>query len=253
MALLFVFAGSVAAFTGGAIKLSGEDRPTKHTARDAPAVRQALKEDGDQKQKVLEQQAALRRRLQLQSQKKIEQQLKAQTETATRSGPIRRRYDGSGSLQRKLDALKNRKELETEPDKMKTYPRIPFQRTITLRPRATPMEAERFFQLNFEQDLDDWIKKGFVAPSPDELSGVLNETTLKKLDCVPSARRCSGTNPKVFSGEFEQCGKLAPFYLWRRFIDEKAYEEDVQMFMDQYQIDPFVVPLGAEESINRFL
>jgi hypothetical protein len=59
-------------------------------------------------------------------------------------------------------------------------------------------------------------------------------------------------NKKVFNGEFEQCGKLAPFYLWRRFIDEKEYEEDIQMFMDQYKIDPFVVPLGAEESINRF-
>lgn len=60
-------------------------------------------------------------------------------------GPIRRKYDGSGSQQRMLDALKNRKNLETDPDKMKTYPRIPFQRSISLRPRATPMEAERYF------------------------------------------------------------------------------------------------------------
>ena len=96
-------------------------------------------------------------------------------------GPIRRKYDGSGSQQRMLDALKNRKNLETDPDKMKTYPRIPFQRSISLRPRATPMEAERYFQLNFEQDLDDWIKKGFSAPSVDELAGILNETSLKKL------------------------------------------------------------------------
>jgi hypothetical protein len=29
------------------------------------------------------------------------------------------------------------------------------------------MEAERFFQLNHEQDLDDWLKKGFTAPSED--------------------------------------------------------------------------------------
>lgn len=168
------------------------------------------------------------------------------------TGPIRRKYDGSGSQQRRLDALKNRKVIETDPEKMKTYPRIPFQRSITLRPRATPMEAERFFQLNFEQDLDDWIKKGFTTPSLDELSGVLNETTLKKLDCLPSARRCSGLNKKVYNGEFEQCGKLAPFYLWKRFIDEKDYEEDVAMFMDQYKIDPFVYPKGAEESMNRY-
>jgi len=29
------------------------------------------------------------------------------------------------------------------------------------------MEAERYFQLNFEQDLDDWIKKGVTTPSLD--------------------------------------------------------------------------------------
>jgi hypothetical protein len=59
-------------------------------------------------------------------------------------------------------------------------------------------------------------------------------------------------NKKVYSGEFDQCGKLAPFYIWRRNIDEKDYEEDLTLFMDQYKIDPFVVPKGAQEAINRF-
>lgn len=40
---------------------------------------------------------------------------------------------------------------------MKTYPRIPFFRAIKLRPRASPLEAERYFQVSFEQDLDDWL------------------------------------------------------------------------------------------------
>ena len=129
---------------------------------------------------------------------------------------------------------------------MKTYPRIPFQRSIKLRPRATPMEAERYFQLNFEQELDDWIKKGLTTPSLDQLNYVLNETTLKKLDCLPSSRKCQGLNKKVYNGQFEQCGALAPFYLWRRFIDDSDYDEDVLIFIDQYKIDPFTVPLGAE-------
>ena len=66
----------------------------------------------------------------------------------------------------------------------------------------------------------------------DDLLGILNETTLKKLDCMPSAKLCQGLNRKVYKGEFDQCGNLAPFYLWKRFIDEKDYEEDVQMLMD---------------------
>jgi hypothetical protein len=33
---------------------------------------------------------------------------------------------------------------------MKTYPRIPFERAIKLRPRASPIEAERYFMLKFD-------------------------------------------------------------------------------------------------------
>ena len=48
---------------------------------------------------------------------------------------------------------------------MKTYPRIPFERAIKLRPRASPIEAERYFMLKFDQELDDWIKSGIQTPS----------------------------------------------------------------------------------------
>ena len=59
-------------------------------------------------------------------------------------------------------------------------------------------------------------------------------------------------NKKVYNGEFDQCGKLAPFYIWKRYIDEFDFEEDVKLFMDQYKIEPFITPTGAEDSINRF-
>jgi hypothetical protein len=68
-------------------------------------------------------------------------------------------------MQRKLDALKIVKLIETQPEKMKTYPRIPFERAIKLRPRASPIEAERYFTLVFEQDLDDWLKRPVQAPT----------------------------------------------------------------------------------------
>jgi len=136
---------------------------------------------------------------------------------------------------------------------MKYYPRIPFERAIKLRPRASPLEAERYFTLIFEQDLDDWLKRKVInCPSQDQIDSVLNESSLKKLDCVSTSSKCSGMNKKVYQGEFDQCGKLAPFYIWKRTIDDSEYEEDMALFMDQYKIDPFVVPTGAEESVNRF-
>jgi hypothetical protein len=46
--------------------------------------------------------------------------------------------------------LKVIKQIETDPEKMKTYPRIPFERAIKLRPRASPIEAERYFMLKFD-------------------------------------------------------------------------------------------------------
>lgn len=59
-------------------------------------------------------------------------------------------------------------------------------------------------------------------------------------------------NKKVYSGEFENCGKLAPFYLWKRHVNETDYDEDLAVFMDQYKIDAFEVPTGAQEPINKF-
>ena len=82
--------------------------------------------------------------------RKVEEQLKKQTAVSTHTGPPKRKYGGEGALQRKLEAMNKVKVVETDPGKMKTYPRIPFQRAIKLRPRAPPMEAERFFTLLFE-------------------------------------------------------------------------------------------------------
>lgn len=99
--------------------------------------------------------------------KKIEESLRKQTETKVFTGVIRRRYGGEGAMQRKQDALKKVKVIESIPEKMRTYPRIPFERAIKLRPRASPIEAERYFTLVFEQDLDEWLKRPVLAPTQD--------------------------------------------------------------------------------------
>ena len=48
---------------------------------------------------------------------------------------------------------------------------------------------------------------------------------------MPSSA-CKGMNRKVYSGDFENCGKLAPFYIWKRYINDPDFEEDVNLFMD---------------------
>lgn len=179
----------------------------------------------------MQQQRAFQEKKAAKEREKVQAALTKQTELKTQfTGRIRRRYGGEGALARKKAALQNVKEIETEPTKMKTYPRIPFERAIKLRPRASPMEAERYFLLSFEQDLDDWLKPGIKAPAVEDLMGALNDTTLKKLDCMQATSACRGMNRKVYSGEFENCGKLAPFYIWKRYIDDKEFEEDVGLF-----------------------
>ena len=143
-------------------------------------------------------QAALKRKLEAEKEKKIAEALKKQTQVNTFKGPIRRRYGGEGALQRQKDALKQVIKIETIPEKMKTYPRIPFERAIKLRPRASPLEAERYFTLVFEQDLDDWLKRKLNCPSQDQIDIVLNESSLKKIDCVSTSGKCSGMNKKVY-------------------------------------------------------
>lgn len=62
------------AFTAGAIKLSDDPGgPTKHTVMDVQKIQESVSVESDQKKKVLQQQEALRKKLQIKSQKKIEQ------------------------------------------------------------------------------------------------------------------------------------------------------------------------------------
>ena len=48
---------------------------------------------------------------------------------------------------------------------------------------------------------------------------------------MPSSA-CKGMNKKVYQGDFENCGKLAPFYIWKRYINDVDFDEDVNLFMD---------------------
>jgi hypothetical protein len=66
------------AVAAGALRLSGDaGGSAKHASVDVSTASASVKDDVDQKKKVLQQQDALKRKLQLQSQKKLEQQLKA--------------------------------------------------------------------------------------------------------------------------------------------------------------------------------
>ena len=86
----------------------------------------------------------------------------------------------------------------------------------------------------------------------ESLQAAFIDASLKKLDCMPSAQACRGMNKKVYSGNFENCGQLSPFYLWKRHVNEEEFDDDLKVFMNQYKIDPFVAPTGSEQAINQY-
>ena len=59
-------------------------------------------------------------------------------------------------------------------------------------------------------------------------------------------------NPSVFDGVFDRCGKMDPFGLWNRSVNEKRYEKDLKLFMNHYDIPPFEGPERASMTLNAF-
>lgn len=77
--------------------------------------------------------------------------------------------------------------------------------------------------------------------------------TSKKNACVHS-QTCTGWNYDVYDGVFSQCGPLNPFFAWNSVVDERQFEESIDLFMDQYDIDVFQnVGTGkATRALNQF-
>jgi len=53
---------------------------------------------------------------------------------------------------------------------------------------------------------------------------------------------CAGKNYSVYDGIFDRCGKMSPFVIWDKYVNDKKSTPDVNHFMHHYNIQPFVAP-----------
>ncbi len=59
-------------------------------------------------------------------------------------------------------------------------------------------------------------------------------------------------NQQVFDGFFDRCGKMNPFELWNKKVDEKRCNKELDLFMNHYDIPPFNGPNRASMTLNAF-
>ena len=82
------------------------------------------------------------------------------------------------------------------------------------------------------------------APGMGILEKIFDQNYTKKRQCVNS-QSCQGWNYQVFSGHFDGCGSLHPFWAWNQHIKESNYDETYQKFCEQYDVEPFDVVNNA--------
>jgi hypothetical protein len=49
-------------------------------------------------------------------------------------------------------------------------------------------------------------------------------------------------NTQVFDGVFDRCGKMNPFELWNRAVNQATYDADLDLFMNHYDVPAFQGP-----------
>ena len=59
-------------------------------------------------------------------------------------------------------------------------------------------------------------------------------------------------NTQVFDGVFDRCGKMNPFELWNRAVNQATYDADLDLFMNHYDVPAFQGPAQAEMTLNAF-
>lgn len=98
-------------------------------------------------------------------------------------------------------------------------------------------ELDQYFRWEHDKKLFR-LQKTIKAPSQAQLIKVMDINTSKKNACVHS-QNCTGWNYDVYEGVFSQCGPLNPFFAWVSVVDERQFEESIDLFMDQYEIEVF--------------
>ena len=82
------------------------------------------------------------------------------------------------------------------------------------------------------------------APNKQTFVRLMDEYHIKKRECLQS-HSCAGMNSQVFDGVFDRCGKMNPFELWSRAVNQATYDADLDLFMNHYDLPAFQGPAQA--------
>jgi lantibiotic modifying enzyme len=112
-------------------------------------------------------------------------------------------------------------------------------------------ETQEYMEFTFKKELKDLQTKLLDIPSKATFVKVMDDYHTRKTQCLIS-HSCAGLNYAVFDGVFDSCGKMNPFEVWNRYVDETKCEKDIYIFMDHYDIPPFEAPERGRMTINAF-
>ena len=88
-------------------------------------------------------------------------------------------------------------------------------------------------------------------PSQDTLYRIMEESHKNKYECLFD-HYCEGKHYSVGAGVLKKCGKMNPFIVWEKHVNERKLQPDLSIFMDHYDIPSFDGPPSAQKAVNAF-
>jgi hypothetical protein len=151
----------------------------------------------------------------------------------------------------RIDKEKKGKPRYIQPTSMFSEVRIPYEITTPdpewmvkkhLGKPLTTSERELSIEFNYAKEMA-WLKVplNMKAPAPGRLQDCFMENQKKLVQCQIHCGD-TGWQESTFDGIFGGCGPQDPFEKWNIFFKMKDYDETIDKFMDQFEIEPFQMP-----------
>eukprot|EP00347_Sterkiella_histriomuscorum_P008963 403343062 len=115
----------------------------------------------------------------------------------------------------------------------------------------TTQEMKDFQRYEYDMELYNLQNKPLNAPSRSKFLMIKELTNNKKYECL-TVTYCPGKFNNYLDGVFDKCGKMNPFIIWDKFVNEKAMQKDIEKFQRFYDIPLFEAPNQATIGLNSF-
>lgn len=108
-------------------------------------------------------------------------------------------------------------------------------------------DTEAWYSYRYDME-NARLKQIIDGPAPGLFKKVMDECYLLKRKCYYNPY-CSGWNESTLDGILEWCGKIDPFKPWDMHIDNKKYDEALDIFIDQYNPEIFTF-MGSKSTMT---